>query len=137
MTIQDHASAYLDRLRGDPELTVYDGAVPKGAVPPYLLVYLTFSTPDAEMSPDKVPLTFDSNVGEARAYCHCVGANGVAARAVGQRVLTRLQNWRPVIGGRDCSPVRWQEGQPAQRDETTGVLVMDQVDVYGFTSVPG
>jgi hypothetical protein len=41
------------------------------------------------------------------------------------------------VAGRTCYPIRWREGQPAARDEDTGALYVDQVDVYGFTSVPG
>lgn len=136
MTIQAHANAFLDRLRTDAQLKVFDGAVDKGATPPYALVYLTFWTPDGELAPDKVPLTFNSDVVELRGYCHCVGANAVAARAVAQRVRAALLNQRLTIAGRACFPIRWKDGNPDQRDETTGVLVMDQVDVYGFTSVP-
>ncbi len=135
--IQAHADAFLNLLRADNQLTTHDGAVSKGALPPYVLVYLTFWTPDGELAPDAVPLTFDSDVLEVRGYCHCVGANGTAARAVAQRVRAALLNRRPAIPGRDCAPIRWRDGNPAQRDESTGVLVMDQVDVYGFTSVPG
>jgi hypothetical protein len=41
----------------------------------------------------------------------------------------------PVVAGRVCFPIRWREGSPPQRDEATGPLVMDVVDVYSFTSV--
>lgn len=136
MTIQAHADTFLELLRADNQLVVHDGAVPKGAAPPYALVYLTFWTPDGELAPDKVPLTFDSNVIDLRGYVHCAGANPAAARAVTQRVRGALLNMRPAVAGRVCFPIRWKDGSPPQRDETTGVLVMDQTDVYGFTSVP-
>lgn len=137
MIIQAHADAFLGLLSTDTSLRVQDGAADKATVRPYVLVYLTFWTPDGETAPDKVPLTFNSDVLDVRGYCHCVGDNGVAARGVAQRVRAALLNVRPVISGRECFPIRWKEGNPAQRDETTGVLVVDQMDVYGFTSVPG
>lgn len=136
MTVQAHADAFLGLLRADAALTVYDGAVPKTPAAHYVLVYPTFWTPDGEMAPDKVDLTFDSDVIDMRGYCHCVGPNGVSSRAVAQRVRAALLNVRPAVSGRECFPIRWKDGQPAQRDEQTGVLVVDQVDVYGFVSVP-
>jgi hypothetical protein len=135
--IQAHADAFLARLRADSQLVTLDGATDKSSAPPYVLVYLTFWTPDGEIAPDKVPLTFDTDVLEVRGYCHSVGANAMASRAVAQRVRAALLNQRLTIPGRDCFPIRWKDGNPAQRDESTGVLVIDQVDVYGFTSVPG
>lgn len=137
MTVQAHADAFLGLLGTDATLTVYDGAVPKTPAPTYALVYLTFWTPDGETAPDKVNLSFNSDVIDLRGYVHCVGPNAVSARAIAQRVRAALLNVRPVIAGRECFPIRWKDGNPAQRDETTGVLVVDQADVYGFSSVPG
>jgi hypothetical protein len=141
-TIQDHADAFLALLRtaaGSPSLAVYDGAVPTGPEPAYALVYLAFETPDGAVAPDKVDLTFNSDVINARAYVHCVGADpqaGRAARAVSSRVRTAVLNRTLTITNRACFPIRWLEGQPPQRDEDTGPTVMDLVDVYGWTSVP-
>jgi hypothetical protein len=134
--IQDHADAFLALLRADAELTVHDGAVPDDGDPPYALVYFYVETPDGLVAPDKVPLTFNSDVLECWGYVHCVGANAVRARAVSGRVRSALLNKTLVIAGRECFPIRWRQGQPPQRDETTGPLVMDQVDVYSFTSIP-
>lgn len=140
MTIQAHVNAVLALLDADntaPPLVVLDGVVTAGIAPPYVLVYVTVGTPDGEMTPDKVSLTLDSDVIDLRAYCHCVGGNAAASRAVATRVRTALLNITPTVTGRSCFPIRWREGQPPQRDETTGTTVMDLVDVYGFTSVPG
>jgi hypothetical protein len=141
--IQDHADAFLAQLRtavGSPVLTVLDGAVPDGTTPPYALVFFALETPDGLVEPDKVPLTFDSDVINLRAYVHSVGAEpeaARAARAVAGRVRSALLNVTLTVAGRSCFPIRWREGQPPVRNEETGVVVMDQVDVYGFTSVPG
>lgn len=137
--IQAHADAFLAQLAtaaGSPALVVCDGQVPDGTLPPYALVYFYIETPDGLVAPDKVPLTFDSDVIDARAYVHCVGSNAVAARAVAGRVRSAVLNVTLSIAGRSCFPIRWREGQPPQRNEETGVLVMDLVDVYGWTSVP-
>jgi hypothetical protein len=141
--IQDHADAFLTLARaasGSPALTVYDGAVPSGPAAAYALVYFFIETPDGLAAPDKVSLVLDSDVINARAYVHCVGGEpeaARAARAVAGRVRSAVLNRTLTITGRSCFPVRWLEGQPPQRNEETGVVVFDQVDVYGWTSVPG
>lgn len=139
MTIPAHAKAVLDLLDADntaPALVVLDGLVPSGQTPPYVLVYFSIGTPSAELAPDKTSLNFDGTAVDLQAYCHSVGGNGAAARAVATRVRNALLNVTPTVAGRSCFPIRWQEGQPPQRDETTGTPVFDQVDVYGFTSLP-
>lgn len=139
LTIQDHADAFrilLSDAPGIPALLGLDGVVPPGTVPPYALVYFYVETPDGLTVPDKVPLTFNSDVIEAWAYVHCVGQNAVAARAVSGRVRAAVLNRTPSVVGRTCFPIRWKSGSPPQRDESLGPLVMDQVDVYGWTSVP-
>jgi hypothetical protein len=115
---------------------VLDGAVPNGALPPYLLVYMYLETPDGLQAPDAVPLSFDSDVVDFWIYCHCVGADAVAARAVSAQARVALLNQTLTIANRACFPIRWRQGTPPRRDEETGPLVMDQVDVYGFRSVP-
>ncbi len=137
--IQDHADAFLGLLRADAVLTTYDGAIPTAPATParqYALVYFYIETPDGLIAPDKVRLSSDSDVIDARAYVHCVGPDAVAARAISGRVRTAVLNRRLTIPGRVCFPIRWREGSPPRRDEDTGRLVMDQADVYGFTSVP-
>jgi hypothetical protein len=140
VTAQPHAQAFLDLLDADntaPALVVLDGKVPDGQSLPYVLVYFYIGTPDGPVAPDKVSLDFDSDVVELWAYCHNVGGNAMAARIEAGRTRAAVLNRTPVVAGRSCFPIRWREGQPAARDEDTGALYVDQVDVYGFTSVPG
>ena len=145
MTIDAHAQAFLALLDADntsPALVVYDGAVPtdpatgKSYPPPYVLVYFTVVTPSGEMSADSTSLDMDSDRVVLRAYCHNVGANAQAARMVADRTRAALLNVAPAVAGRQCWPIRQDEGLPAARDESTGTLVMDQVDVYRLESVP-
>ncbi|MFE7869762.1 hypothetical protein ACFUYE_05355 [Micromonospora humida] len=145
MTVDAHARAVLDLLDAvddNPPLVVYDGAVPKDSTtgkskpPPYVLVYVAVLTPSGEMPADSTSLDMDSDRVVLRAYCHSVGANGQAARMVADRVRAALLGVTPTIAGRDCWPIRHDEGLPADRDESTGLLVMDQVDVYRLESVP-
>lgn len=141
--IQDLADAFLALARsaaGSPSLQVLDGAVPIGTVAPYALVYFYIETPDGLVAPDAVPLTFDSDVIDAFAYIHCIGADpqaARAARAVAGRVRAAILNQTLTVAGRSCFPIRWDSGQPPQRNELTGVVEFDQVDVYKFRSVPG
>lgn len=144
-TVQAHAQAVLDLLvdaTGPPPLLVFDGAVPKDPAtgkskpPPYVVVYFAVSTPSGEMAIDSTSLDMDSDRVVLRAYCHSAGGNASAARIVAGRVRTALLDVTPTIAGRTCWPIRHDEGQPAQRDESTGVLVLDQVDVYRLESLP-
>lgn len=141
--IQDHFDAFkalLEAAPGSPSLAVYDGQVPGGAEPAYALVYFYIETPDGLTAPDAVPLTLDSDVIDSRAYVHSVGTDpqaSRAARAVAGRVRAAVLNQRLTIAGRDCFPIRWREGQPPRRnEEIPGSTVYDQVDIYGWRSVP-
>jgi hypothetical protein len=140
MTFQAHAAAVLGLLDADnvsPALVVYDSFVPTGAALPYVVVYFSFESPPAETDSQSSDLVGSSSRVDCWAYCHCVGANGLAARAVAARTRVALLDVTPTVTGRTCFPIRHIENQPAVRDETTGALVMDQVDVYRLSSVPG
>lgn len=121
--------ALLRADTGPPALVVYDGVAPKGALPPYVLVYSYLNRPDVD-----VDLTFSggSNVWVVRWICHCVGsgADASAARAVAQRVRVALLDQQPVIAGLNCGLIRAEESNPPQRDESTGTLYMDAISVY-------
>lgn len=134
--IQDHADAVLAQLQADAGLTVYDGKV-TGAADHYVLVYMLARTPNGLQAPEMVPFSGDSDVLDLWIFCHCVGLTAAAARAISGRVRNQLLNFRPVISGRACVPIRWRDGQTPQRDEETLRSVFDLVDVYGLTSVPG
>lgn len=128
---QAHADAILGLLNADTDLTVYDSAVPKGALPPYVLVYPSTTTPEG------TSLTNLQDRAVTRAYCHCVGADAIAARAVAGRVAAALLNVTPTVTGRVCWPIRDDDaGAPPDRDESTGVLVMDRLAVYRLESLP-
>jgi hypothetical protein len=50
---------------------------------------------------------------------------------VAQRVRTALLDVRPTIAGLSCGLIRLEgDPLPPQRDETTGVLVMDAIETY-------
>lgn len=134
-TIQDLATAGLALLTADSQLTVYDGEV-TGTADHYVLVYTFRQLAGALIRPDATRLTGDQRAVDMQLYCHCVGPTAASARAIAGRVEARLLNVRPVVSGRVCHPIRWLEGQPPNRDQSTGPTVMDQVDVYGWTSVP-
>jgi hypothetical protein len=116
---------------------VFDGFVPAGQggnaiPPPYVLVYTTVERPVGEPSnsADGRSRTF-----VARWYCHCVGANAIAARAMAQRVRTQLLDVRPTgapLASLNCGLIRHESSTPPRRDETTGSLVMDAIETYVF-----
>lgn len=135
MSARAHAQAVLDLLTGasGSPLTVLDGVVPPGQEPPYVLAY--FSDEDPEDA-DSRSLGDDLGRFVLRAYLHLVGANAAATRALGDRVRTALLGVTPTVAGRSCFPIRREESNPPQRDESTGLLVMDRVDVYRLASEP-
>ena len=122
------ANAGLALLTADTSLVVCDGVVPAGTQPPYALVYTTVNRPSED--PDNAADGL-SRVWSAAWIVHSVGGNAAAARAVAQRVRTALLDIRPVISGLSCNKIRMDpDSPPPQRDETTGVVVMDLVQTY-------
>jgi hypothetical protein len=130
---ETHAQQGLAALIANPNLLgVFDGAVPNPTPnPPYVLIYTRVSWPrdgvGTALSAVQVTITTTYT-------CHCVGLNATAARAVGMQVRSSLLNFRPVISGRNCSPIKQEDAQDADRDESTGRLVMDAIAIYSFTS---
>ncbi len=125
------ASTALNLLAQDglsPALVVYDGVVPSpDPGPPYVLVYCFIDRPSDD--PDN-SIDMRSRVWVTRWYCHCVGATAASARAIAERVRTQLLDVHPVIAGLSCGSIRLEQSQIPIRDEKTGVLVMDLVEVY-------
>lgn len=133
---EDHVVAFRALLTG-AGLTAYDGQVPGSPAAQYVLVYGYFETPDGLAAPDAVGLTLASGPLDVRMYLHCVGATPQSARATAARARAAVLDQTPTVPGRECFPIRWREGQPPRRnEEIPGALVMDQVDVYGWRSVP-
>lgn len=124
-------SAGLALLTADASLTVYDGVVPAGATPPYVVVYGTVARPSDD--PNNA-VDGRTHVWVPRWICHCVGGNASAARAVAQRVRSALLDVRPTVAGFTADavgPIRLEgDPTPPTKDETTGVVVMDQVETY-------
>lgn len=138
--LNEHAQVILDLLDADntaPALDVLDGKVPQDQVAPYVLLYFAFRTPSGVDEPDKVALEATSDVLVTTATCHSVGETTVSARAIAGRVRAALLGRFPTVASRVCFPITHQDGPPTTRDETLGVAVFDQIDVYQFTSLPG
>jgi hypothetical protein len=135
-SVQDHVTAGLALLTADTSLTVYDGKV-TGTATNYVLVYTFRQLPDGLTAPDKLSLTGASTLVDMRLYCHCVGSTAEASRWVQGRVEAALLDVTPTVAGRMCNPIRWMDGQQSSRDEETLTAVFDQVDVYGWWSLPG
>jgi hypothetical protein len=129
-----HADAVLGLLHAalDPvPILVFDGKVddptPNVAAQPWVLVYLQPTWPT-----DGTGNTLDgqSRTYLLRVFTHSTGATAAAARAVGGMVRAALLDVRPTVAGRVTGLIRWVDGNPPDRDETLGTLVMDKVDVW-------
>jgi len=130
---QLHINAGLDRLRADtgpPALVVYpnaEGFVPTNPAPPYIRAYTTIERPIEAGGNSVAGLSITWTT---RWYLHCVGVNEYSASAIRMRARAQLLDFRPTIAGRNCGPIRLETSNPPLRDESTGVPVMDAVDVY-------
>lgn len=132
----DLAEAGLELLRDNLSLTVHDGALPldsTGVAPPYVLVYTTVEWPYGD---EANGLDARSGTGVATWYCHCVGSNATAARAVANQVRSVLLDVTPAVAGRVCGPIRQTQALSPTRDDSTGRTVMDAVTVWSMESRP-
>lgn len=125
-----HITGYLALLAGIPQ-TVYREKIPAGAERPYVRVYFHIEYPESES------MLHTSDRAVAWVYLHCVGANDTAASTTAKAIRDVLLDVKPTVSGRTCFPIRLDHSQPPQSDESTGHLVMDQVDVYRLETVPG
>jgi hypothetical protein len=134
--IAEHAAAVLALLDADntaPALLVFDGVVPAGTSPgptPYVVVYFESGHPD-------LTFTGATHRFDLRIICHSVAGGNQSVRIVADRVAAALLNVTPTVSGRTCWPIRWESGSPPIRHERTGDLVMNAVDVFVLTSIPG
>lgn len=134
--INDHADAIIALLDADnatPPLVVLKGKVPSDTSPPYVCVFFADTDPELtdSRSLDGMPQRY-----MIRAYVHCVGGNETAALAVAQRVRAALRNVTPAVAGRNCFPIRREEGPPPRSDEGTGGQVVTKSDTYRLESEP-
>lgn len=143
MTRQLHAQAVLDRLAaapGSPVAVVHDGKVPATpdpkSVPPYMVARFGFRKLTAVESASTTSLTFDSVTYQVRVTVHAVGTDARSTRAVASRAETQLLNWTPAVAGRKCTPLRQIDSTELPPNESMGVPVAQQTDVYEFLSQP-
>lgn len=132
--IAEHAEPVLAALRGIvPAVTVSDGPVNPQSPPtlPYVVPYLYVDMPEAvslEEAADRVTCT---------AIIHSMAGNSAAVRIVTDRVVAALVGLRPAVAGRSCARIRLVDSRPPDWDRSTGQLVMDQVSVFEYVSLPG
>jgi hypothetical protein len=130
---ETHVQAALTLLAANPNLTnVFDGVVANPTPdPPYVLIYSRVAWPRDGIG---TALTGTQVTITTTWTCHCVGLTPAASRAVAMQVRSSLLNARPVIAGRDCSPIKQVDSVDPDKDESTGRLVMSAVAIYSFTS---
>jgi hypothetical protein len=121
---QPAAAALLALLGTNVNLTVIDGDVPTGQRPPYLVMYLIGAPKEGDN------LNRLSSEATPRAYLHSVGMTPAAARIVAGQAAATIVGQRLTIAGWSCGPIKNEQSIPPERDESTGVPVMDQVDIY-------
>lgn len=133
----DHADAILGLLRDDSTFATYPAAggstqmVPDGTAPPYRVCWVHMR----RQSGDNMAATSARMVCEA--IVHNVGADDIAARAVAANTAALLIDVVATIAGRRCWPIRQVDSSPPGADNSTGVQVVTQIDVYRLESLPG
>lgn len=132
--IQAHANAFLGLLVGAPDFPVFDGSLPQVTpAPPYVLVYFASNRPsDAGGN----TLKGTSDVFALRATVHCVGGNQTAARGVAAWVESCVLDKRPAVAGRNPGLIKQDDSRDPDKDETTGPVVMDAVQLYRWSTQP-
>ena len=132
--LADHRTAVVDLLTAGVD-TFFDGAVPSNPPPspPYVVGYVHIeSLPGV----DGNTLSGVSATVTTRVICHCVGSDAVGSMAMAWQARSALLDVTPAVAGRSCAQILQESSAPPARDETTGSLVMDQVDVYRFNTYP-
>lgn len=121
---QPAAAAFLALLATNANLTVVDGDVAVGQEAPYVVVYVSGGPDEGDN------LGLRSNEATVRAYVHSVGETAAAARIIAGQAASTIVDDRLTVAGWSCGPIKRELSNPPKRDESTGVVVMDQVDVY-------
>ena len=129
---ETHARIVLDLLTNDGNQPVYNNYAPDNVAPPYLYVFSHVWWPGNGSDGQNFDMV--TNQCMTRAYVHCVGETDEAARALSNRVRQLLVNVKPVIAGRSCSLIQQESSNTPDKDERSGVLVMDAVASYLFSS---
>jgi hypothetical protein len=139
MTDDLHEQAVLARLTDGitPALVVFDGRVPDGALPPYVVVWFARLMPESYARPDSASLRMVSDRVVLTVTTHSVHVNAQACRAIAGRVRDALLDYVPGISGRTCLPIRHVDGQPIQLDEMTGTPIYDIADMWRLETLPG
>lgn len=122
--INEHATAFLALLTADPELNVYDGAPPDETKPPYVVVWISVD------SESDISISAEQGMANLRYTTHSIGASGLAARRIADRVRNAVLGQRMTIDGRRPFKIRHEYGVPPQWEESTGYEIVDVVDVW-------
>lgn len=128
-----HAQVAFGLLAANGNLLhVFDGVVADLTEPPYVLIYSRVAWPRDGIG---TALTGTQVTITTTWTCHCVGLTPALARAVQMQVRSSLLNVRPVITGRNCSPIKQVDAMDPDRDNTTGRVVMDAISIFDFVSI--
>lgn len=136
MSADPHIAAFLALLEAHPYLGTGANSVPVVMeVPdPRPLEYVVVYPQVSYRALDELPVR--SRRAVVRFVTHSVGQTGMAAQIIAGNVREAVLDMRPAIARRTCYPIRDEQSLPPERDESTGVLVMDAMTVWRLESVP-
>ncbi|MEV0646100.1 hypothetical protein AB0I28_12620 [Phytomonospora sp. NPDC050363] len=128
MADDPHAEAAIALLKAHPDLVVFDDEVPASPPSAYVRVYIGMR----ELEPDDP--NFIPGEQSCWIYTYCVANTDAGARLIRSFVRAQLNGVKPVVAGKTCWPIYWEDGSPAGRDESLGYPVISQRDVWCFKS---
>lgn len=125
-----HRLAAKALLDANPNLTPRDGPAPKGTAPPYVVFYVYV--------PAEARNTINGPTDETTVtiITHSTAASALGVDIVSRNVRSALLDQTPVVDGYVCSRVEHSSGSPADWDDSTGVVVMAQIDQWDYIARP-
>ncbi len=137
MSLDPHVTPVIALLEARPYLgagansaPVFLEKVPDGTEPPYVKVYVHIRYQGGEDLPNT------SKRAVCRFITHSVGSTVESSLIVAGNVREAWMDVKPLVLGRICWPIRDEQSIPPDSDESTGVLVMDTINVWRLESVP-
>lgn len=123
-----HREAVLAALNANSNLTVVDGPAPKGTAPPYVVTYVYIPTETRNK------VNSGTNETTVSIVTHSTAANTQSVAIVARQVRSSLLDQVMAVTGYVCTRITHESGSPPDWDDSTGVVVMAQIDQWDYTA---
>lgn len=126
----DHREAVDAALRANPNLTVYQGPLPKGIAPPYVAYYVTIAFEE------RTKLDGPTDSTRVTITTHSVATTGQGVAIVARNVRAALIDKALTVTGALCTRITHENGIPPGWSDATGTVVLEQIDEWDYTARP-